>query len=197
MVLSSLSQNVPVPAPEGLTHQGLEKCLPVLKKGTILLSVCDVWRHSLCWAWGGTQNFTNCLHTFMIHDWAVITKYFIWNNKWNSKETFMRFSSMVSQHWFRLWNAAVQPVTWTKIDQDLLWYLLSWIRNYLIWNKLAHAWNFSDGLPTALTHWPLGDLTEILEELFSSLCKWLMAEVSLVKLPSNSCHWTLQMTSQD
>ena len=39
-----------------------------------------------------------------------------------------------------------------------------------------------------LTHCGLGDFNEILEEYFSSQLQWLMAEVSLVKLPSEECH---------
>ena len=45
--------------------------------------------------------------------------------------------------------------------------------------------------PTRLTHWFLGDLKK-----FESLFQWLMAEVPLVKLPSDEYHGTLLMISQ-
>ena len=41
-----------------------------------------------------------------------------------------------------------------------------------------------------LTHWPLGNWNEILGKSFKN---WLMAEVSLVILPSDECYWTLVM----
>ena len=42
-----------------------------------------------------------------------------------------------------------------------------------------------------LTHWPLGDLNEILDKQFLNWFQWLVAEASFVKLPSDECHWTL------
>ena len=48
----------------------------------------------------------------------------------------------------------------------------------------------------ALINWPLGGLNEIVDKQISSLFPWLMAELSLVKLPSGECHWTLLMTTQ-
>ena len=37
--------------------------------------------------------------------------------------------------------------------------------------------------------WSLGDFSEILVSFFSSWILWLMAEVCLVKLPSDECQW--------
>ena len=47
-----------------------------------------------------------------------------------------------------------------------------------------------------LTHWSLGDFNETLGKCFSSLFYWLMAVVSLVKLPSSEYHWTLVVISK-
>ena len=40
-----------------------------------------------------------------------------------------------------------------------------------------------------LTHWPLGNLNEILDMWFSKEFQWLMVEASLVKLSKYECHW--------
>ena len=46
-----------------------------------------------------------------------------------------------------------------------------------------------------LTHWLLGDL-KILDKEFSSWFLWLMAGISLVKLLSDACHWTILLISE-
>ena len=59
-------------------------------------------------------------------------------------------------------------------------------------------WNtwMSNHIPYYLTHWPLGDFNLILGRWFSRYFIWMVAEVSLVKLPSDECHKTLLMISQ-
>ena len=49
---------------------------------------------------------------------------------------------------------------------------------------------------STLTHWPQGNLNEILDKWSSSFFLWLMSEVSLIKLSSDECHWTLLTLSQ-
>ena len=65
----------------------------------------------------------------------------------------------------------------------------------LSWKKeRSHA-----TLPILLlsTHWPLWDLNKIInKKKNSSWFYWLMAEVTLVKLPSDQWHWALLMIRQ-
>ena len=56
---------------------------------------------------------------------------------------------------------------------------------------------FNTRMDNSLTHWGLGDFNEILYEYTSSQSQWLMAEIPPVKLPSEECHYTLLMISQD
>ena len=46
------------------------------------------------------------------------------------------------------------------------------------------------------THHPLGDLNGILGKKFSSSFQWSMAELPLVKLSWDECHWTVLMISK-
>ena len=45
-------------------------------------------------------------------------------------------------------------------------------------------------------HWSLGDPKGISANWFLSWHLWLMAEVSILPLPPDECHWTLVMISQ-
>ena len=66
--------------------------------------------------------------------------------------------------------------------------MISKIRDHLCSMTAMSCWS--------LTHWPLGDFNTILDKYFLSQFQWLMDEVSLVKLLSDGCHWTLLMMSQ-
>ena len=53
---------------------------------------------------------------------------------------------------------------------------------------ISHGHIVPGSAPPGLTHCGLGDFNEILDEYFSSQLQWLMAEIPVVKLPSEECH---------
>ena len=53
------------------------------------------------------------------------------------------------------------------------------------WSRLKDAEHF---MMQHLTLCGLGDFNETLDEYFSSLLQWLMAEIPAVKLPLEECH---------
>ena len=62
--------------------------------------------------------------------------------------------------------------------------------------RLNKRWRRWFGMPSRSAHWTLGDLNDILNEQYSSLFQWLIADVFLVKLLMDEYHWPLPMVNQ-
>ena len=76
-------------------------------------------------------------------------------------------------------------------------YLCSFnIEGWLIKYKYVSMILLNNVAKEVLTHWPLGVLNESFDKQFSSYFHWLMADVSLMKFPSDECQLTPLMISQ-